>query len=215
MINICRDTSHMHWGNMQAKTFALMSAHPVFSAFDRLLLSWSHRAVSPSSCTWFLKLSSSLSLEPGHPNTAGKSINSMKCINLTHFYWTHTKKDKKVTTGWHSLIIDISMWTLDSEIMLSQSEATLHDQHQHLSTLGTDVWRTLLPFYIISKLLKTFLTDIELQPFQRDRIYKTSPLPWVRPLWWAHWESETFPLHCEISCHSSSCMSQGPGNYFL
>ena len=38
-------------------------------------------------------------------------------------------------------------------------------------------------------------------------------LPWVRPLWWAHWESETFPLHCEIAFRSSSCTSQEPENH--
>lgn len=37
--------------------------------------------------------------------------------------------------------------------------------------------------------------------------------PWVKPPWWAHWESETFPLRCENASHSSACTSQVPGNH--
>lgn len=48
----------------------MQQAHPVFSASDRRLQSWSHLAAPASSCTSSLEPSSLLVPEPGNPSTA-------------------------------------------------------------------------------------------------------------------------------------------------
>ena len=44
-----------------------------------------------------------------------------------------------------------------------------------------------------------------------ERHRQRQSLPLERPLWWAHWGSETCPPHCGTFPHSSSCKSPAPG----
>lgn len=69
-------------------------------------------------------------------------------------------------------------------------------------------WKVIFTAYISSKSSQSLL-------HVQWIFSKEESLPWVKPPWWAHWESETSPLRCRIAFHSSSRTSPKPWNNLI